>query len=380
MATVDIGATFGALMLGGLFALMLCGVTQAQAFLYFKLYPKDRIFLKSLVFSIWMLDTLHSAFIIVALWDHFIDHFGDAESIDTVPWSLGVRIASSFRCTMTLIRAVAVQLTIAITAILTFAVHCFLIYRIFALSRQSYLLCVPLLALSASRLAFACLTTAKLVSVELHSLKLFVRDFGWSFTAGLAISTILDIAITASLILLLKSRHQEFSTMNQILDALVLYTFETGGVTTVATGVCLITWLTMSDNLVFLALHFIISKFYANSLLMTLNTRANLKNASYQTHSSEPSRGNVPFNNNIGRNGNSAYLNMDEHDSSAKHRQRSVSRKMSRFSTHIDSVHVVDDRSKGDVSLDDLSEVKSHPGVQIRVNIDTATIVEREGP
>ena len=96
--------------------------------------------------------------------------------------------------------------------------------------------------------------------VQLKSLAAFVHAFTWSFTTGLVISTALDIFITASLVILLRRRHQEFSHMNRVLDALVLYTFETGGVTMVATAVCLITWLTMPENLIFMALHFIISK------------------------------------------------------------------------------------------------------------------------
>jgi hypothetical protein len=29
-----------------------------------------------------------------ALWDHFIDNYGDAQRIDAVPWSMGVGIFS----------------------------------------------------------------------------------------------------------------------------------------------------------------------------------------------------------------------------------------------------------------------------------------------
>ncbi|KAF5332726.1 hypothetical protein D9611_005468 [Ephemerocybe angulata] len=202
------------------------------------------------------------------------------------------------------------------------------------------------------------ITTSKLVL--LRSLEKFVDKYTWSFTTGLVISTALDILITLSLILLLRSRRnnihspsepsdpgtasstsasqpnpanenggswlrprnswkrsgsrkgglghrrkqsvndtQEFSRMNAVLDALVLYTFETGMVTGVATAVCLITWLTMKHNLIFLGLHFVISKFYANSLLITLNTRLNLKPSSFRQqntnlttiggHSAQPS-------------------------------------------------------------------------------------------
>ncbi|KAF6749249.1 hypothetical protein DFP72DRAFT_913710 [Ephemerocybe angulata] len=310
---MSVSATFGALMVGGMFAILFCGVTQAQTFLYFKLYPKDRGFIKSLVLFIWMLDTLHSAFIATALWDHLIRHFGNAEHVDYVPWSLA--------------------LTIALTAVLTFSVHLFLIFRIWQLSRKNYYLSSPLVLLAIARL----FTTSKLVL--LRSLEKFVDKYTWSFTTGLVISTALDILITLSLILLLRSRRnnvhstsepsdpgtasstsasqpnpanenggswlrprnswkrsgsrkgglghrrkqsvndtQEFSRMNAVLDAL---------------------WLTMKHNLIFLGLHFVISKFYANSLLITLNTRLNLKPSSFRQqntnlttiggHSAQPS-------------------------------------------------------------------------------------------
>ncbi|KAJ2913656.1 hypothetical protein MD484_g6756, partial [Candolleomyces efflorescens] len=259
----DIARTFGALMLGGIAAILFCGITQAQVFLYFKLYPRDRIFIKILVLFIWMLDTLHSAFITAALWDHLISHFGDSARIDHVPWSLA--------------------LTIAITAVLTFSVHCFLIYRIHQLSGQKLYIAVPLGMMACARVSFACLTTAKLV--QLRSLELFVTQFTWSFTTGLTISTVLDIFITVLLCYLLRSRQKQYSSMNRVLDALILYTFESGALTMAATLVCLITWLTMPENLIFMGLHFVISKFYANSLLTTLNTRANLK-PGYRSQSS----------------------------------------------------------------------------------------------
>ncbi|KAJ2930327.1 hypothetical protein H1R20_g6781, partial [Candolleomyces eurysporus] len=259
----DIARTFGALMLGGIAAILFCGITQAQVFLYFKLYPKDRVFIKLLVVFIWMLDTLHSAFITTALWDHLISNFGNAQRIDHVPWSLA--------------------LTIAITAVLTFSVHCFLIYRIYQLSRRNIFIAVPLGMMACARVSFACLTTAKLV--QLRSLEVFVSQFTWSFTTGLTISTVLDIFITVLLCYLLRSRQKQYSSMNRVLDALILYTFESGALTMAATLVCLITWLTMPENLIFMGLHFVISKFYANSLLTTLNTRAKLK-PGYRSQSS----------------------------------------------------------------------------------------------
>ncbi|PCH34370.1 hypothetical protein WOLCODRAFT_148429 [Wolfiporia cocos MD-104 SS10] len=47
---------------------------------------------------------------------------------------------------------------------------------------------------------------------------------------------------------------------------------------------CLICWLVFPGNLVFLALHFTISKVYANSLLATLNARNSLRDRALRSH------------------------------------------------------------------------------------------------
>jgi len=68
--------------------------------------------------------------------------------------------------------------------------------------------------------------------------------------------------------------------MDQIIDSLSLYAIENGLITCVVTIISLICWLTMPRNLVFLGLHFIISKLYANSLLATLNARKRIRGLS----------------------------------------------------------------------------------------------------
>ncbi|TFK22296.1 hypothetical protein FA15DRAFT_671678 [Coprinopsis marcescibilis] len=252
---VDIAKTFGALLIGGIVATLFCGVTQVQVVIYLKLYPKDMILVKVLVFAVWALDALHTVFISHSLWNYFISNFGLAETIDAVPTSLA--------------------LTIAVTAILTFLVHWFFIYRVFILSRKNYFIAAPLGLIACARLCFACLTTSKLI--QLRSLELFVQQFTWSFTTGLSLSAILDILITALMCFLLRSRQKEYSHMNKLLDTLIIYAFENGVLCTLAATLTLITWVTMPSNLIFMAAHFVIIKFYANSLLATINARKNLK-------------------------------------------------------------------------------------------------------
>ncbi|KAF8079372.1 hypothetical protein FPV67DRAFT_114439 [Lyophyllum atratum] len=261
---VDIQRTFGALLVGGIIAAAFSGVVSVQVFAYFKHYPSDLSIIKTLVITVWFLDIFHTVFVSMSLWDHLIDHFGDASRIDFIPWSLA--------------------LTIALTAILTFLVHCFFVHRIYKLSQNNLFIAVPLGAIACLRLCFACLTTVKMIT--LRSLQAFVQKYTWSFTSGLALSTLLDILITGFLCLFLMVGRKKNvnASINHILDSLMLYAFENGSLTCAATVVSMICWLTMPTNLIFMGLHFVISKFYANSLLATLNTRKHL-NYGYQTRS-----------------------------------------------------------------------------------------------
>ncbi|KAF8816225.1 hypothetical protein BYT27DRAFT_7185043 [Phlegmacium glaucopus] len=251
---VDIARTLGALLVGGFVAVMFSGVVMVQCFVYFKHYPYDLLAIKVLVSVVWFLDSSHTVFIILALWDHLIDNFGNFTRVDYVPWSLA--------------------LTIAFTAILTFLVHLFFVYRIYKLSVNNLFISVPLAFLACARLCFACLTTAKMII--LRSLARFIELYTWSFTLGLALSSLLDVLITGFLCYLLMKNHKQNSSMNHVLDTLMLYAFENGSLTCAATVVSLICWLTMHKNLIFMGLHFVISKFYANSLMASLNTRKNL--------------------------------------------------------------------------------------------------------
>ncbi|THG99820.1 hypothetical protein EW026_g2576 [Hermanssonia centrifuga] len=74
-----------------------------------------------------------------------------------------------------------------------------------------------------------------------------------------------------------------FSSMDQIIDSIMVYTIENGFLTSIVAVASLICWLTMPGNFIFLALHFAITKLYANSLLATLNARTHLKEPSHSS-------------------------------------------------------------------------------------------------
>ncbi|KAK7453505.1 hypothetical protein VKT23_011782 [Stygiomarasmius scandens] len=105
---------------------------------------------------------------------------------------------------------------------------------------------------------------------------LFRKHLMWLFSLGLSISAFVDVYITITMFIILKKSREHSLTLNSIIDSMIIYSFENGLMTSVVTVASLLCWVTM-DNLVFLGLHFVASKLYANSTLAVFNYRMHLR-------------------------------------------------------------------------------------------------------
>ncbi|KAI0292078.1 hypothetical protein B0F90DRAFT_1772820 [Multifurca ochricompacta] len=234
--------TLGAILLGCILSTALSGITTVQTFLYFRLYPKDALRIKLMVRV--LLDFTHTGLICAATWDYLILNFGNKAIADTIP------IAKPD------------------TNDVLYFPSSFFSHRVFRLSKNNWYITAPLVVLSFGRLGAALVSTTEMG--RLKSFHAFVHDYGYIFTLGLSLACTLDILITATI-------RTGFHEMDHIIDTIMLYTFNNGALTCATTVVSLICWVTMPGNLIFLGLHFAISKLYANSLLATLNSRRSLR-------------------------------------------------------------------------------------------------------
>ncbi|KAF7327912.1 hypothetical protein MKEN_00371200 [Mycena kentingensis (nom. inval.)] len=251
MSAPDIPTTLGSMLLGGFFASLLTGVVDLHTMRYYQTYKSDPAGVKALVASVTALDVMHTALIWAANWEYLIGNWGRTDKVDYVPWTI--------------------SLTVIITAMVTFLVHCFFAHRIFLLGKRNWYMATPVVLLALLRLVSAAVSTYELLHYK--SFALFVENADWIFTMGLSVSSAVDVVITGLLFWLFRYNRPESGHLTHVLDKLTLYAFETGGLTCLAVVVSLICWLTMPDNLVFLGLHFAIGKLYAISLLVTLTTR-----------------------------------------------------------------------------------------------------------
>ncbi|KAJ7650006.1 hypothetical protein FB45DRAFT_7244 [Roridomyces roridus] len=238
MSDSDIPKTLGALLIGGLFASLLGGTVNLQTVLYFRAYQKDRAFIK-----------------VCSLFGEILRRFGfyphhattKFDHLDSISW--------------------CIALTVILTAIVTFLVHCFFAHRMFLLSRRNWFMSLPVLGLALVRLAAASATTSKML--EYRNFTLFQLHVRWLFTLGLAVSSALDVLITALLVYLFQSSRTESGR-------LIRHGLETGSLTCVITIVTMICWIIAPQNLIFLGIYLVIGKFYATSLLVTLNSRVSM--------------------------------------------------------------------------------------------------------
>ncbi|KIP08466.1 hypothetical protein PHLGIDRAFT_126982 [Phlebiopsis gigantea 11061_1 CR5-6] len=282
--TYDIRPTLGALFIGGLICTFLSGAVSMQAYQYVRSYPNDYLTIRILVSVIWLvfhiydlpsssydpifrtLDVFHTILVGTSIWDYLIASFGDATIHDKIFWSLGV--------------------TVAVTAVLTFCVHCFFVHRLYKLSKGKLWLAGPIGFFALFRLASACVTCAKMqvlilssLAIQLGSFSEFFDQIRWVFTLGLSLSTFVDVMIAVFMCYFLWNSRTGSSDLDQMLHSVILYTIENGILTSIATVASLVFWLATPHNLVYMGLHFAISKLYASSLLASLNARKSLRQA-----------------------------------------------------------------------------------------------------
>ncbi|EJD07970.1 uncharacterized protein FOMMEDRAFT_101388 [Fomitiporia mediterranea MF3/22] len=256
MATADLRLTFGAMYIGCVISVSFSGIGTLQAYYYFRQFRKrDSRLMKSTVLSAWLLDFVHTVFICQGIWHYLVLGWGNQAELDHLTWTVGA--------------------SIAVTGLITIIVQMFFANRVWRLSKHNAVLTAVIVFLAFIRLGSALTTTVQMI--RLQSFKAFIRDFRWLFTFGLSLSCIIDVIITSSLCYYLQGNRTGYSSIDDVLHRLLLYTINNGLLTTFASMLAMVFAAAMPNNFLFLSLHFIIAKCYVNSLLATLNSRDALK-------------------------------------------------------------------------------------------------------
>ncbi|KAF5365150.1 hypothetical protein D9757_011770 [Collybiopsis confluens] len=249
-------ASLGAIIIGTPLAFLLTGMLLVQCYIYWKTSRSgDTWHIQSLVAILLLLDLIHSMFVWIASWKWFVT--GREKDLDKIP--------------------VTLSLSIIVTAISTLMAHSMYSWRIFKLSGRNYWITLPIMTLAVLRVVAATFSGGYMI--HLKSFETFRVTAGWVISLGLALSCIVDVLITGAMMAILRRTRVKSLTMDSVIDSLIIYTLENGSVTAITTVASLVCWVAM-DNLIFLGLHFVIAKLYANSVLAMLNYRQFLRRTS----------------------------------------------------------------------------------------------------
>ncbi|KAI1784884.1 hypothetical protein LXA43DRAFT_1100908 [Ganoderma leucocontextum] len=266
--THAVTTTLGALLIGTFFALMLYGLVLHQAYGYFRMYGADPLWLKILVVTALVLETVVSVLNMDACYDYLVTNFSNTNLERPAPYS--IKLLALFPA------------SVALTVQIFFARRVWLVgkkYRIIVFISILFMLVELALPLSAVILAFEAKTLADALR------------FSYLVSARNAAATVTDVLLTTILVYSLHKSRTGIKSTDSMINVLIMYAVNTGLLTSVFNILCLVfvsapvtfcfdpAPIQISKGFVFpqsftyAAVDLVSSRLYASSLLAALNSR-----------------------------------------------------------------------------------------------------------
>ncbi|EIW75864.1 hypothetical protein CONPUDRAFT_76917 [Coniophora puteana RWD-64-598 SS2] len=255
-------------LLGTLTILLLYGVNCMQLFFYSQNY-NDQMSLRLLVLGIWVLETVFVGLSINFIEFYVIEHFTDIQMLEKPVWSVPAAFLVGF--------------TVA------FIVNLAFIWRIWRICEKGkYWVTISLIVLAFTRLgrwtpipvrnvrltAFTALgwVNGILAFSSVTWLEFRESAFG-TIISSWFLSAVVDILIAVSLSFYLYGRRTGMSRTDNIINRLLMYTINTGALTSIGAILVPVAFLALPKSTAFLGVLQVQTKLYSISFMASLNSR-----------------------------------------------------------------------------------------------------------
>ncbi|KIY65806.1 hypothetical protein CYLTODRAFT_423998 [Cylindrobasidium torrendii FP15055 ss-10] len=246
-------STLGALLIGGLLAMALWGISGIQTFAFFYNNTRDRRGLKALIGFLYIADTFHSALCCHLLYHYLIKGFTNIHSTLIPVWS--------------------VNLLVVVTSVVDFIVRGLFTKRLYRLSGNRAL-AILIVVLSFADLVVGIYITARAFRLTTYlELEVISNLFYLNFACG----TSSDILVSLGLTYYLLHSRTSVKKTNSLISTLLVYTINTGLIVAIDAALGVILFAAMPGNFIFLTPYVWLSKLYLNSYLASLNAREALR-------------------------------------------------------------------------------------------------------
>ncbi|KAJ7342397.1 hypothetical protein DFH08DRAFT_1082017 [Mycena albidolilacea] len=295
--------TLGAVFLGVVVSCILFGVSALQVYYYYHYYPNDSSLHKLSVALLWVLDITHLSLSIAAAYHYGVSGFGRQEGLGMIIWP--------------------VKLQILINVVIVLLVQSLYAYRVWLLSGYHHGVLGYLVRVGHRRGLFS-VVLARLLSLSLffesesditiftaigivlsyetyvhfpssisslfnfpiplacmltHTARYTISTWiqaarvAWAVEASFAASTAIDMIISVAMCYYLRKSMGGERVLNSRISGLMQYSLSCGVFTSACSLSCLFTFILMPNNLVFLALSYLLTRLYVNSFLAMMNAR-----------------------------------------------------------------------------------------------------------
>ncbi|KDQ62584.1 hypothetical protein JAAARDRAFT_465119 [Jaapia argillacea MUCL 33604] len=244
--------TYGAIFVALIASAVFYGVTLLQTYLYFRRYPKDPMFLRTMVFVLCFLDTLHLIFCTISIYWYLVINYSNLDMLDDSFWAMNLQVDCN--------------------GLIGLSVQFFFARRVWLLSKN-WILTIIICTLACMHFGLGVVFT-----VQAFDLGHFSRysKLTWITSTGLGCAASADILIALSLCYYLAKMRSEFKRTNSIITTLMIYSINTGALTSIIATSCAVTFAIMPTNFVWLSFFWVLGKCYVNSFLAMLNSRENI--------------------------------------------------------------------------------------------------------
>ncbi|THV03098.1 hypothetical protein K435DRAFT_716082 [Dendrothele bispora CBS 962.96] len=258
--TLAQGPDLGAVELAVVISSVLYGIAVIQTYNYYMAaFKNDKLALKLMVSLLCCLETGHSAALWIYLYRLTVIDFQDPSALPSYTWDL--------------------RISVILAAIICSIVQVFFSYRVFLLSQIPYYFGLYS-SLSLVRLGFS----LTLASQPITDITILVSEFRWLVISGTALGAFVDFSNTTALCIFLKTKQQSITSTNQLINRLILWTIETGLLTSICDVLQLITVICLKGKVVWIFFFIQSAKLYANVVLASLNGRISLRTAQAKSH------------------------------------------------------------------------------------------------
>ncbi|KAJ8495506.1 hypothetical protein ONZ51_g1677 [Trametes cubensis] len=234
--------TLGAVLLGAIFG-----------FIYYRMYPNDGVMLKGLILIIVAMETFHTAMWILVCYEYLVVSYFNPLNLITIHWYI--------------------RLTIPLTAFTGIFSQIFYAGRVYYIGPQYRLLVAIAVVVMFVSLGWDLVATAK---VFRSKTLLEFEQYSWIVSVAYGLAVLCDIITASALIFVLRRSRTGVRRTDSVVDVLVLYTINTGLLTTVVGMLVFIFALVRPGNLIYAAISIPGVKLYSNSVLAMLNSRRSL--------------------------------------------------------------------------------------------------------